>query len=217
MPEREAAPDKPLLDNLGVSLGPIALSLGGGAAPEAPPKGAISDVGSRVASAAGLSLGPIALSLGESAPAKAGASDDEHGDGAAAVRLNALTTEEWNRTHVREGAVPTLRAPALSAAVTRPRALTPPRGCCAHAPPDNTVDLWLEDDFNAPSRMPAGRPYGARENVAWSGKEAPDADVAVHSVRIKCVSRATPHAAGCSRCVAALVTPPRPCDAAQGA
>ena len=49
------------------------------------------------------------------------------------------------------------------------------------------MDLWLEDDFNAPSRMPAGRPYGARENVAWSGKEAADADVAVNTVSILCV------------------------------
>ena len=34
---------------------------------------------------------------------------------------------------------------------------------------DGTVDLWLEDDFNAASRMPAGRPYGRRETVPWSG------------------------------------------------
>ena len=52
---------------------------------------------------------------------------------------------------------------------------------------DGTVDLWLEDDFNAASRMPAGRPYGRRENVAWSGREKPDAGVAVHTVYIKCV------------------------------
>ena len=49
------------------------------------------------------------------------------------------------------------------------------------------MDLWLEDDFNAPSRMPAGRPYGARENVAWSGKEAADTDMAVNTVSILCV------------------------------
>ena len=60
--------------------------------------------------------------------------------------------------------------------------------CCS----DGTVDLWLEDDFNAASRMPAGRPYGRRENVAWSGKEAPDAGVAVHTVYIKCVARQAP-------------------------
>ena len=50
---------------------------------------------------------------------------------------------------------------------------------------EGTVDLWLEDDYNAASRMPAGRPYGASENVAWSGKIVADPDVAVHRVSIK--------------------------------
>ena len=48
--------------------------------------------------------------------------------------------------------------------------------------------------------MPAGRPDGARENVAMTGKEAADAGVAVHTVHITCVAlppllrRHAPHA-----------------------
>jgi hypothetical protein len=59
------------------------------------------------------------------------------------------------------------------------------------------VDLWLEDDFNAPSRMPAGVPYGRRENVAWSGKERADANVAVHSVQIRRVPPRAPRPRCC--------------------
>jgi len=50
--------------------------------------------------------------------------------------------------------------------------------------PDGTVDVWLQDDFNAASRMPAGVPYGSRENVAWSGSETPAEGVKTHSVSI---------------------------------
>jgi len=45
--------------------------------------------------------------------------------------------------------------------------------------------LWLEDDFNAPSRLPAGVPYGRSENVAWSGVASADAKSAVHRVEIR--------------------------------
>lgn len=57
---------------------------------------------------------------------------------------------------------------------------------------DGTVDLWLEEEYNAASRMPAGVPYGRKENVAWSGKEKADADVAVHSVKITCAPAISP-------------------------
>ena len=78
--------------------------------------------------------------------------------------------------------------PAVTQLLRRARCSAADAPRCA----DDTVDLWLEDDFNAPSRMPAGRPYGARENVAWSGKEAADADVAVNTVSITCVGSCMP-------------------------
>jgi hypothetical protein len=120
----------------------------------------------------GLSLGPIGLSLGASKPPAAGGEEQPMGAAPVPAPLNSLSTEEWQRAHVGTGAC----------LLSKPRSARQLTGCAS----DGTVDLWLEDDFNVVSRMPGGRPYGRRENVAWSGKEAADAGVAVHSVRIKC-------------------------------
>ena len=52
----------------------------------------------------GMSLGPIGMSLGASQQRESAAADAESVSAAEAVRLNALSTEEWKRTHVRDGA-----------------------------------------------------------------------------------------------------------------
>ena len=52
----------------------------------------------------GMSLGPIGMSLGASQRRDSAAADAESVSAAEAVRLNALSTEEWRRTHVRDGA-----------------------------------------------------------------------------------------------------------------
>jgi len=57
----------------------------------------------------GLSLGPIGMSLGASKQRNGAVSADQEADNEAAaaerVRLNALSTDEWKRTHVRPGAL----------------------------------------------------------------------------------------------------------------
>lgn len=65
-------------------------------------------------------------------------------------------------------------------------------GCSS--PADGTIDLWVEEEYNAASRMPAGVPYGRKENVAWSGKEKADPSVAVHTVKITCAPARKQHA-----------------------
>lgn len=49
-----------------------------------------------------MSLGPIGMSLGASQQNGTTAAEAETA-AAEVVRLNALSTEEWKRTHVREG------------------------------------------------------------------------------------------------------------------
>jgi hypothetical protein len=49
-----------------------------------------------------MSLGPIGMSLGASQQRESAAGEGE--SAAEAIRLNALSTEEWKRTHVRDGA-----------------------------------------------------------------------------------------------------------------
>jgi hypothetical protein len=142
--DKQPAPARPLLDRLGLSLGPIGMTLGGAAASEgpsgaeaaassAPPHSdGASSVGSRLAEAAGVSLGPIALSLGESArvtrPLGGGDAEEETAAAAAAaeaVRLNSLSSEEWRRTFVRPGARVRACAPLpRTHAATQPRTRT---------------------------------------------------------------------------------------------
>jgi hypothetical protein len=107
-PKRAEAP-RPLMDSLGLSLGPIGMTLGGGRPPAEPQaKGDEGSLGSRLAGAAGVSLGPIALSLGASvrdgAPRDAADADADAAAAAEAVRLNSLSSQEWQQTFVRPGA-----------------------------------------------------------------------------------------------------------------
>ena len=95
-----ASKAKPVLDGLGLSLGPVAMTFEASSAPAAD-KG----VASRLASASGVTLGPIALSLGESAVRDRGGADEASDAAAAeAVRLNALSSNEWRQAHLRGGA-----------------------------------------------------------------------------------------------------------------
>jgi hypothetical protein len=115
-PKRAEAP-RPLLDSLGLSLGPIGMTLGGGRPPAEPQaKGEEGSLGSRLAGAAGVSLGPIALSLGASvrdgAPRAADADDADAAAAAEAVRLNSLSSQEWQQTFVRPGAPAPRTSPA---------------------------------------------------------------------------------------------------------
>jgi hypothetical protein len=59
---------------------------------------------SRLANATGVTLGPIALSLGESAVRERTDVEQAH-DEAEAVRLNALSSEEWRKAHLSDGAL----------------------------------------------------------------------------------------------------------------
>lgn len=123
--------------------------------------GAVASV-TTAAERAGISMGPIALSFGQASPIamslggevreRAIVDEDEAVSRKPVVRLNSLSTEEWQKKYVKD---------------------------------DDTIDLWIEEDYNAASRMPAGREYGSRENVAWSGTETSDSDVAVHTIKIK--------------------------------
>ena len=92
----DGASKKPLLDGLGLSLGPVAMTYESSSANKG--------VASRLANATGVTLGPIALSLGESAVRERGGADEAH-DEAEAVRLNALTSEEWRQAHLTDGAL----------------------------------------------------------------------------------------------------------------
>jgi hypothetical protein len=97
------ASKKPLLDGLGLSLGPVAMTYEGSSST------IDKSAASRLANATGVTLGPIALSLGESAVRERDGAEETHDD-AEAVRLNALTSEEWRKAHLSDGSL---------------------RGCCA--------------------------------------------------------------------------------------
>lgn len=53
-----------------------------------------------------------------------------------------------------------------------------------HMDAEGAVSLWMEDDFNAPSRLPGGRNFDGRENVTWFGEEKSDDEVPVHQVQV---------------------------------
>ena len=85
----------------------------------------------------GLSLGPIGLTVGESvqerdangyaiSPLDVGEIDQQDQGYKDIPSIHSLTTEEWLEKYDL----------------------------------DNTVDLWLEDEYNAASRVPGGRAYG---------------------------------------------------------
>ncbi|KAK3240000.1 Ferredoxin-1, chloroplastic [Cymbomonas tetramitiformis] len=146
----EEAPKGPgLLKKLGVELGPIGLSLQGSEKKkknaEEPRKKSLE----KLAEDAGISLGPIALSLGESMDSGA---KESGADVEPQASMSEATVADWEAEHLdTEGA----------------------------------ISLWMEDDFNAPSRLPGGRTFDGRENVTWSGKEESDADVPVHQVTVR--------------------------------
>jgi ferredoxin len=154
-----------LLEKVGLSLGPIGMTLGEskksesteGAEPEE--DAGYDDDGTLMAKAdalmekTGLSLGPIGMTLGESKGSADGSIEDDSGSDEAPKSIAPLTTAEW-------------REQFLNA--------------------DGTVDLFMKDQFNAASRLAGASEFDSLtniENVAWNGLPS-DAIETKHRVRV---------------------------------
>ena len=168
-----------LLEKVGLSLGPIGMTLGeskppgtAAASPEASEKAdefetdssaneSLVNKAGKMMDDAGVSLGPIGMTLGggdASASVVASSSPGETSAsfvrGSDAASIASMSTKEWRETYVNE---------------------------------DGTVDLFLKDEFNAASRL-AGASYAFDsltniENVAWNGLPS-DAIETKHRVRV---------------------------------
>jgi hypothetical protein len=145
-----------LLEKVGLSLGPIGMTLGAGSTKKesndksddkkkdndgASESASLMERADEVLENAGLSLGPIGMTLGagasSSSSSSAASADVEDGEGNKSIA--PVTTEEWKAKFVNE------------------------RGA---------VDLFMEDHYNAPSRMAGGAEFASLtnvENIAWSG------------------------------------------------
>lgn len=160
-----------LLEKVGLSLGPIGMTLGAGSAKkntnsddddtitEKDKAGGVSLLGKadELLENAGLSLGPIGMTLGESAPSSFSSPSSSSAAAAAAEgnsSIAPMTTEEWRRQFVND---------------------------------DGTVDLFLEDHYNAPSRLAGGVESDSLtnvENVAWSGLPTDALTGTRHAVKV---------------------------------
>jgi ferredoxin len=150
-----------LLEKVGLSLGPIGMTLGeskspGSASPDAEPSSETESTGDSLVNKAGkmmddagVSLGPIGMTLGggdanSGVAAKAAAQSSSSGATSSSERgsnksIASLSTEEWRKKFVN---------------------------------PDGTVDLFMKDDFNAASRLAGAAEFDTMtniENVAWNG------------------------------------------------
>ena len=174
-----------LLEKVGLSLGPIGMTLGeskppgtAAASPEAEKADefetdssaneSLVNKAGKMMDDAGVSLGPIGMTLGggdaskPSTAAKAAASSSSPGEtsassfvrGSDAASIASMSTKEWRETYVNE---------------------------------DGTVDLFLKDEFNAASRLAgASDAFDSLtniENVAWNGLPS-DAIETKHRVRV---------------------------------
>ena len=140
-----------LLEKVGLSLGPIGMTLGESKKSEStegaePDEDAGYDDDDTLMAKAdalmektGLSLGPIGMTLGESKGSADGSIEDDSGSDEAPKSIAPLTTAEW-------------REKFLNA--------------------DGTVDLFMKDHYNAASRLAGGAEFDSMtniENIAWSG------------------------------------------------
>ena len=157
-----------LLEKVGLSLGPIGMTLGESKSPSSASSAEdVADDASLMGKAgelmdkAGVSLGPIGMTLGESSPSSSAAdpSADAPAD-APCQSIANMTTEEWARS--------------LSI-------------------PTADVDLFLEDEYNAASRLAGARECDSLtnvENIAWSGLPTDAISGVRHKVKV------TDHATG---------------------
>ena len=165
-----------LLEKVGLSLGPIGMTLGeskspGSASPDAEPSSETESTGDSLVNKAGkmmddagVSLGPIGMTLGggdanSGVAAKAAAQSSSSGATSSSAKLGSnksiasLSTEEWRKKFVN---------------------------------PDGTVDLFMKDDFNAASRLAGAAEFDTMtniENVAWNGLPS-DAIKTRHKVKV---------------------------------
>jgi len=169
-----------LLEKVGLSLGPIGMTLGeskppgtAAASPEAEKADefetdssaneSLVNKAGKMMDDAGVSLGPIGMTLGggdASKPSTAAKAATTNETGASFVRgsdaasIASMSTKEWRETYVNE---------------------------------DGTVDLFLKDEFNAASRLAgASDKFDSLtniENVAWNGLPS-DAIETKHRVRV---------------------------------
>jgi len=151
-----------LLEKVGLSLGPIGMTLGESKSPSSASSAEdVADDASLMGKAgelmdkAGVSLGPIGMTLGESSPSSSAAdpSADAPAD-APRQSIANMTTEEWREKFVN---------------------------------PDGTVDLFLEDEYNAASRLAGARECDSLtnvENIAWSGLPTDAISGVRHKVKV---------------------------------
>ena len=151
-----------LLEKVGLSLGPIGMTLGESKSPSSASSAEdVADDASLMGKAgelmdkAGVSLGPIGMTLGESSPSSSAAdpSADAPAD-APPQSIANMTTEEWREKFVN---------------------------------PDGTVDLFLEDEYNAASRLAGARECDSLtnvENIAWSGLPTDAISGVRHKVKV---------------------------------
>lgn len=151
-----------LLEKVGLSLGPIGMTLGESKSPSSASSAEdVADDASLMGKAgelmdkAGVSLGPIGMTLGESSPSSSAAdpSADAPAD-APCQSIANMTTEEWREKFVN---------------------------------PDGTVDLFLEDEYNAASRLAGARECDSLtnvENIAWSGLPTDAISGVRHKVKV---------------------------------
>lgn len=157
-----------ILEKVGLSLGPIGMTLGESKKQEPAADGSgdaeeqtesYNDEDTLMAKAdalmekTGLSLGPIGMTLGESKTGSgpAGATSEEKGE---RKSIAPLTTAEWKEKHVN---------------------------------PDGTVDLFMKDHYNAASRLAGGAEFDCMtniENIAWSGLPSDAVTGVRHKVRV---------------------------------
>ena len=162
-----------LFENVGLSLGPIGMTLGAGEGKASKPKknddaedSLITKAG-RLADSAGVSLGPIGMTLGggdDKGSSETGSTGRDTGatgttgDEQGNKSIASLTTSEWKKKNLN---------------------------------PDGTVDLFLKDDFNAASRLAGGQEFAQLdgkmtniENLAWSGLPSDQVAGTRHKVKV---------------------------------
>ena len=151
-----------LLEKVGLSLGPIGMTLGESKSPSSASSAEdVADDASLMGKAgelmdkAGVSLGPIGMTLGESSPSSSAADPSADAPADAPPKSIAnMTTEEWREKFVN---------------------------------PDGTVDLFLEDEYNAASRLAGARECDSLtnvENIARSGLPTDAISGVRHKVKV---------------------------------
>ena len=161
-----------LLEKVGLSLGPIGMTLGESKPPGTEPEEAsetdssgetLMNQAGKMMDDAGVSLGPIGMTLGggdmpSSTATKADSERSSSSSEKSFVRgsnasIAPLSTREWREKFVN---------------------------------PDGTVDLFLQDEFNAASRLAGAGEFDSMtniENIAWNGLPS-DAIAIKHNVKV---------------------------------